>query len=119
MDLDNLSRLIPLGGVTVLLVYLIGVIVQERRQATNDRRADRTQWQDERAELIAEHRAEMAAGDADRDRTIEYLRGRITELNEEAVQMRARLTKLEEDHQDCRTKILALQNLVRQLEQKP
>lgn len=115
MGVADLSQLLPLGGATVLLVYLIGVIIQERRQSTKDRNAERAQWQADRARLIAEHRAESVQRDEDKDRTIAYLRQRVLDLNLEHDAIHKRLIAVEHEHGECRAMILALEDQIREL----
>lgn len=115
MDLSSLSQLLPLGGATLLLMYLIGVIIAERRQATVERNNEREQWQRDRVQLIAEHRQAMMVRDVDRERTIEYLRGRVVDLNREAGEMRAAIASVEAQHHQCEMRITELERQVRQL----
>lgn len=112
MDLAGLSQLLPLGGATLLLMYLIGVIISERRQATVERNAEREQWQRDRNALINEHRATMENRDTDRERTIEYLRGRVVDLNREAGEMRASIAIVEAAHHNCEMRIDMLEREV-------
>lgn len=115
MDLSALVQLLPLGGATLLLMYLIGVIIQERRQSTVERNAEREQWQRDRTSLIAEHRAAATARDVDRERTIEYLRARVVELNREAGEMRASIASVETQHHLCEMRVSELERRIRDL----
>lgn len=115
MDLAGLAQLLPLGGATLLLMYLIGVIIQERRQSTLERSAEREQWQRDRTALIGEHRAAMTARDVDRERTIDYLRTRVVDLNREAGEMRAAIASVEAQHHLCEMRVSELERQVRNL----
>lgn len=76
MDPQALSALVPLGGVTLLLVYLVGTLIADRAQA----RRDREMWAREREQMRKNHRADIVAITADRDQQIEFQRERINEL---------------------------------------
>jgi peptidoglycan hydrolase CwlO-like protein len=115
MDLSALSQLLPLGGATLLLMYLIGVIIQERRQSTVERNSEREQWQRDRAILITEHQTAMAIRDADRDRTIEYLRTRVVDLNKEAGEMRAQIAAAQAAHHNCEMRVDMLEREINTL----
>ncbi len=115
MDLAGLAQLLPLGGATLLLMYLIGVIIQERRQSTVERNSEREQWHRDRAILITEHQTAMAIRDADRDRTIEYLRARVVDLNKEVVEMRAQIVAAQAEHHNCEMRVDMLEREINTL----
>lgn len=102
------SQLVAPIGATALLVYLIGIIIQERRTSTRERKAERTQWTAERATLIKEHGDAMDRALVDRDRTITYLQQRVRELTDEHTAMHRRLSTMETEHAQCQEAIRAL-----------
>ena len=118
MDLAGLAQLLPLGGATLLLMYLIGVIIQERRQSTLERTGEREQWHRDRAIMISEHQAAMAVRDQDRERTIEYLRARVVDLNKEAGEMRAQIAGVQAEHRNCEMRIDMLEREISALERE-
>lgn len=115
MNLAGLSQLLPLGGATLLLMYLIGVIIQERRQSTIERTLEREQWQEDRGRLIQEHEASIERRDIDRERTIQYLRDTVESLQEDAKVMRARIAVVETQNRECEAKVATLMQQVRGL----
>lgn len=74
----GLSSLLPLGGASILLVYLLRVWMVEQRR-----------WADERTAMIEEHRAELADHEADYIRHVNRLRLRISELEADNDRLRA------------------------------
>lgn len=80
MDLSQLPALMPLGGASVLLVYLLRMIAYERER-----------WIRERQVLIEEHRAEMALRDVE-------LARHDAECEKNMAQWRTRYDTLMEDY---------------------
>lgn len=79
MDPAGLSNLLPLGGASVLLIYLLRLISYERQR-----------WIRERATLIQECRdsiklkdAEMARRDKENDRILQQWRDRFDQLRKD------------------------------------
>lgn len=89
-SLDGLSDILPLGGASVLLVYLLRLIGYER-----------SRWIREREELITEFRLDIAARDADIDRRekdheyhMQQWRQRYEELRSDYDRLQAELRHL-------------------------
>lgn len=76
MDLQALGALVPLGGVTLLLVYLVGTLIADRAQGRRERDA----WIKEREQMRRDHRADITAVTADLRQQIDFQRDRIGEL---------------------------------------
>lgn len=69
VDPSSLGELLPLGGASVLLIYLLRVWVGERAA-----------WRAERLELVEEHRKNMAEAEAECERQKAYWQRRTHEL---------------------------------------
>lgn len=83
MDIQSYSGLLPLGGASALLVYLLRIWLIEQRRYSTDLREREDRWAREREELIANHRADVADHEADYQRHIARLRERVRELEEQ------------------------------------
>lgn len=77
---DDVSSLLPLGGASVLLIYLLRIWMVEQRR-----------WGQERAQLIAEHRSHIADREAEFIRDINRLRARVAELEADNDRLRSNL----------------------------
>jgi hypothetical protein len=66
---SELTQLLPLGGASILMIYLLRVWV-----------AERSMWRRERTELLEEHRKALADRDAECTAHLNYWRGRVKEL---------------------------------------
>lgn len=88
MDLASVAQLIPLGGVSVLLIYLLGLLMTERASWVRERAVMIDEWNEERARMRAEHRADMDRATADLNRNLDHLRSRVLELEGEVASLR-------------------------------
>jgi hypothetical protein len=90
MDPGILTQLIPLGGVSVLLLYLLGLIMSERSTWTRERAALISNHTEERRQMREQHRIDMANATADLLTHIDQLRDRVAELEVEVRRLRGR-----------------------------
>lgn len=104
MNFDDLARLIPLGGATFLIVFVLGIVIQERHQWTVDRREMEARHDEEMENLREQHRAALETRDTDAQRTIAYLRKRVEELTEELIEVRAQMRVMGKEIDDLRGK---------------
>lgn len=88
MDLQVLAQLIPLGGVSVLLIYLLGLLMTERASWVRERAVMIDEWNQERARMREEHRSDMARTTEDLSHNIAHLRSRVVELEAEVADLR-------------------------------
>jgi hypothetical protein len=83
MDPASLAQLIPLGGVSVLLLYLLGLVMTERSTWTRERTELISNHIEERRQMREQHRIDMANTTADLLTHIDQLRDRVAELETE------------------------------------
>ena len=95
MDVESLARLVPLGGVTILLIYLLGLLMTERSSWVRERSTLVEQWAEERIRMREEHREDLLRATADLKEQMQYLRARVADLEKENTEIR---TALRERH---------------------
>jgi hypothetical protein len=86
VDPTAVTSLLPLGGASALLIYLLRIWLTERQH-----------WVDERTQLLEDFRQQQEDRDADQARHVNALRARIAELEGEADVMRHHIADLS-DH---------------------
>lgn len=82
MDPSVLTGLLPLGGASVLLVYLLQIWLTERKSWNRERQQMYDLWMRERQELIDLHRVDISDRDLDYRSHIAALRDRVRALEE-------------------------------------
>lgn len=104
-DTGSINELLPLGGATVLLIYLLKVLVQERGQ-----------WVKEREILKAEHRAETAEMKAERLKEREADLARVIQLRSAIDHCNAEIEELRNKHDEDQMTIGRLRSSNAQLQ---
>jgi hypothetical protein len=80
MDLTALAGLLPLGGASVLLIYMLQIWLTERRSWSRERKMLYEMWIRERQDLIEGHRREVADREHDYQAHVKVLRERLRDL---------------------------------------
>ncbi len=93
-DVASLTQLIPLGGVTFLIIYLVGTLVSDRATTKQDRMIERTRWTEEREEMRRQHRKDIENITSDMISQLKWQRERITQLEAEVRELRNRREQL-------------------------
>lgn len=93
-DVASLTQLIPLGGVTFLIIYLVGTLVSDRATTKQDRMIERARWTEEREEMRRQHRKDIENITSDMISQLKWQRERITQLEAEVRELRNRREQL-------------------------
>jgi len=83
MDVSALTGLLPLGGASVLLIYLLQIWLTERKSWQRERAMLYDLWMRERQDLTAAYRKEIADRDSDYQAHIESLRARLISMSDD------------------------------------
>ena len=91
MDLDGLSRLVPLGGTTILFILLLGWLMNERATWVSERKAREAVHVEEMERIRRQCQGDIDRVREDYEHNLEQNRGRIVELELENQKLRAQL----------------------------
>jgi hypothetical protein len=91
MDLDGLSRILPLGGTTILFMLLLGWLMTERASWVSERKAREMAHAEELDRQRSQCQIDIDRVRTDYERNLESNRTRIDELENENRDLRSRL----------------------------
>lgn len=91
MDIDTLTKLVPLGGTTILFLILLGWLMNERTSWVSERKSREEAHTEEIDRIRLQCQTDIDNVRRDLDLNLRQLRGRIEELETENSDLRARL----------------------------